>query len=115
MAARARTRPRPARPERSPRARKRKSQFSLSSLNRPEVLGSIAALAAVVALLFLTDVRAAIADGRDWVLRSFGLGIFVILAWVVLATAAAWKEWYLDGGRFWRRAGGVAALGLFIW
>jgi S-DNA-T family DNA segregation ATPase FtsK/SpoIIIE len=79
------------------------------------VLGSTAALAAIVALFFFADVQGAAADTRDWVLRSFGLGIFVILAWVVLAAAAAWKEWYLDGPRFWRKAGGVAALGLFFW
>ena len=112
MAARSGTRPRATR---STRTRKRKSQFSLASLNRPEVLGALAALVALVALVFVTDVRSAIADGRDWVLRTFGLGIFVVLAWALAAAAAAWKEWYLVGPRFWRKAGGVAALGLFLW
>lgn len=115
MAARARTRPRPTRTERSSRARKRKSQFSLETLNRAEFLGAGAALVALVALFFLTDVRSALADGRDWVLTTFGLGILIVLGWALLAAAAGWKEWYLAGSRFWRKAGGVAALGLFIW
>ncbi len=115
MAARARTRPRPTRTERAPRARKRKSQLSLDSLNRPEVLGTLAAVAALVVLLFVPDVRTAIADGRDGVLRKLGLGVFVVLGWTLLGAIAVWRRWYQRGGRFWRKTAGVVALGLFAW
>ncbi|MEO8538187.1 MAG: DNA translocase FtsK [bacterium] len=75
----------------------------------------MAAVAALVAVLFFADVRGAIADIRDSVLRTVGLGIFVILAWAVLAALAGWREWYLNGLQFWRKVGGVVALGLFLW
>ena len=114
MAARARTRPRGARRSRPSRARKQ-AMFSIERLNRPEVLGTFAALAAIVALFFVTDVREAVADGRDWTLRTFGLGIFVVLAWVLLAAAAAWRGWYERGGVFWRKTAGTVAFGLAIW
>ena len=112
MAARARTRPRSAR---SSRSRKSKSTFSFAAFNRPEVLGGIAALAGLVAVFFVTDVGQAIAETRDWVLREFGLGIFVVLGWVLLAAAAAWREWYFRGRVFWQKTAGVGALGLFAW
>ena len=113
MAARARTRPRST--TRSSRSRKSKNKLSLAALNRPEVLGAIAAIAGLVAIFFVTDVGRAIAEGRDWVLTQFGLGIFVILAWVLLAAAAAWREWYFRGRVFWQKTAGVGALGLFVW
>jgi len=49
------------------------------------------------------------------VLRTFGLGIFILLAWVLLTAAAAWREWYFNGRPFWQKAGGIAAAGLFVW
>ncbi len=112
MAARSGTRPRAAR---APRSRKKQSQFSLDFFNRPEALGIVAAAIALVAIIFLVDVRAGALNARDWTLRTFGLGIFVVLVWALLATASAWKEWYLSGGLFWRKAGGVAAFGFAIW
>ena len=114
MAARARTRPRTARAERSPRSKKRNPNV-LSRLNRPDVIGTFAAIAALVAALFVPAVQQAIGEGRDWTLRTFGLGIFIVLAWVLLAGAAAWQGWYERGPWFWRKTGGVAALGLFVW
>ena len=88
MAARARTRPRTARAERSPRSKKRNPNV-LSRLNRPDVIGTFAAIAALVAALFVPAVQQAIGEGRDWTLRTFGLGIFIVLAWVLLAGADA--------------------------
>ena len=109
MAARSGTRPRVS------RSRKRKSQFSLSRVNQPEVFGVLAAVAALIAILFLVDVQSAVANTRDWILETFGVGIFVVLTWVLLGAAALWQGWYERGGYFWRKAAGVAALGLFIW
>ena len=65
MAARARTRPRGAQTERRPRTRKRSTGNSLQRLNTPEALGTLAAIVALVALLFVADVREGIAEGRD--------------------------------------------------
>lgn len=109
MAARSGTRPRVS------RSRKRKSQFSLSRVNQPEVFGVLAAAAALIAILFLVDVQSAVANTRDWILETFGVGIFVVLTWVLLGAAALWQGWYERGGYFWRKAAGVAALGLFSW
>ena len=114
MAARARTRPRSA-PARSSRAKKPGAKFSIQTLNRPELLGGVAALAALVSLVFFTDFTGSLADARDWVMRRFGLGIFVVLGWTLLAGAAAWRGWYVRGGVFWRKTAGVAALGLAVW
>ncbi len=115
MAARARTRPRAAQADRRPRGRKRKSRISLAKLNRPGILGPLA-LAAVLA-------GAAVAfDGvevgrtlRDWTLRTFGLGILVVLGWALYGSAAAWRGWYLDRRQFARRTAGWLAAGLFVW
>jgi len=109
MAARSGTRPRVS------RTRKRKSQFSLNRLNQPEVFGVLAAAAALIAVLFLVDVQSAIANTRDWILETFGIGIFVVLTWVLLGAGALWQGWYERGALFWRKAAGVAALGLFTW
>ena len=115
MTARARTRPRASASGRSTRSRKRKNSLSFRWLNRPETLGALAAVGGLVAIFFIADVREAIGDARDWVLRTFGLGIFIVLAWVLLAAAAAWREWYFGGRVFWQKAGGVLAAGLFAW
>jgi len=84
-------------------------------LNRPEVLGGFALLAAVVAIVLVPQFRDAAADARDSVMRQLGMGILVILAWVMLGAAAAWRGWYTRGRLFWQKAGGVAAAGLFAW
>jgi len=84
-------------------------------LNNPEVLGGVAALVALTALLVLADVRSAAADGRDWILTNFGLGIFIVLAWATLAGAVVWLRWYERGSLFWRKAAGVVALGFAVW
>ncbi|MGB4862537.1 MAG: hypothetical protein WBO97_08760, partial [Tepidiformaceae bacterium] len=114
MAARPRTKPRSTRATRSPRSKKQ-NQTLLSRLNRPEVIGTSAAVVAIVALLFVPNVQHALGDGRDWVLSTFGLGIFILLAGVMFAAAALWQGWYEAGTWFWRKAAGFTALGLFAW
>ncbi|MGE0597858.1 MAG: DNA translocase FtsK [Dehalococcoidia bacterium] len=114
MAARPRTKPRSSRATRSSRSRRQHSTF-LSRLNRPEVIGTTAALVALVALLFIPDVQNAIGDARDWTLRTFGLGIFILLAGALFGGMAAWLGWYERGLWFWRKAAGAVALALFIW
>jgi len=113
MAARARTRPRSARGERAPRA-KRKTSLA-SRLNSPELFGAAATLAALTALFFVVDVGHAVSTARDWTLRTFGLAVFVLLGWVMFAAAAAWRRWWEHGSAFWRKAGGITALGLALW
>jgi S-DNA-T family DNA segregation ATPase FtsK/SpoIIIE len=54
-------------------------------------------------------------DVRDWLLRTFGFGLLVVLAWALYGAAAAWRGWYLERGLFLRRTGGVVAAGLFAW
>ena len=114
MAARPRTKPRSSRATRSPRSRRQSSTF-FSRFNRPEIIGTTAALIALVALLFIPDVQAAIGDARDWTLRTFGLGIFILLAGTLFGGMAVWLGWYERGLWFWRKAAGAMALGLFIW
>lgn len=112
MTARTRSRPRPAR---ASRARKRKSFFSEQNIGRPEVLGAAVLVVVLSVFAVMVDVPAAAADVRDTVLRRLGLGVFVVLAWVLVGGAALWKGWYRGGRDFLRRAGGVVALGLFAW
>jgi S-DNA-T family DNA segregation ATPase FtsK/SpoIIIE len=115
MTARARTRPRPARSSGASRSRKRKSSLPFGPVKPRDAAIAIAGVIAVAALFFMTDIPGALSDARDWTLRTFGLGVFILLAWAAVAAVAAWREWYLRGPLFWRKAAGVAALGLFIW
>ncbi|MGE3075988.1 MAG: DNA translocase FtsK [Dehalococcoidia bacterium] len=114
MAARPRTKPRSSRATRSSRSRRQQSTL-FSRLNRPEVIGTAAALVALVALLFIPDVQDAIGDARDWTLRTFGLGIFIVLAGAFFGGMAVWLGWYERGLWFWRKAAGTVALALFTW
>lgn len=115
MAARARTRPRAAQAERRPRGRKRKSRFSLARLNRPRVLGPLAIVAVLASAAIAFDGAEIGRSLRDWHLRTFGLGILVVLGWGLYGAAAGWRGWYADRPRFLRQAAGVVAAGLFAW
>ncbi len=115
MAARARTRPRTARADTSSRGRKRKSRFSLAKFNRPGIVGPVAILAVLAAAAIAFDGAEVGRSARDWLLRTFGFGLLVVLAWALYGAAASWRGWYLDRGPFLRRTGGVAAAGLFAW
>ena len=114
MAARPRARARPGRPKQS----SLRSRLSLprSPLLRPEVIGVAIAAAAVASLPWLVDVRALTADVRDWVLETFGLGLFVVVALVAGAGLAIARRSYENAPlRFIRHGAGYIALGLFVW
>ena len=76
----------------------------------------VAVLAACVAAFpFIVDVPAALADLRDGVSRTFGLGLFVVAGWAAgIAWAIHTRAWR-QGSLFWQRAFGFLALGLFLW
>ncbi len=115
MTARARTRPRTARSTSKTRGKQRSKSFSLNSFKRPDVLGGLAAVIGIAVIAIAFDGPSLAANTRDWVLQRFGLGIFVVMGWVLFAAAAAWRGWYLDRAAFARKTGGVLALGLFVW
>ena len=115
MAARTRTRPRAARGQSRPSSRKQSNHRPSKWFTRPDVLGAIAVVAALVVAGVLFDGARMAADARDWTLERFGLGVLVICGWVLYAAAAVWRGWVRQGAAFVRQAAGVAALGLFIW
>ncbi len=112
MTARTRAKPRTAR---APRARRRKSFFSKPSLIRAEFVGLAIALGAIAALPWLVDMGAVLSETRDWFVRTFGLGIFIVAALSVLGGWAIANRKYERGAVFVRQAGGVIAVGLFLW
>ncbi|MCZ7578576.1 MAG: DNA translocase FtsK [Dehalococcoidia bacterium] len=75
----------------------------------------MAVLAALVAAAVAFDGAEVGRDVRDWLLRTFGFGLLVVLAWALYGAAATWRGWYFDRGPFVRRTGGVVAAGLFAW
>jgi DNA segregation ATPase FtsK/SpoIIIE, S-DNA-T family len=113
MAARTRTRPRAARPSKA--ARRAKPMFARFGIDNDAWIWAAGCVAFVVAVVFLVDIPALAADTRDWLLKTFGFGLLVLAGWA----AAAWWGWrtraYEDSKRFAQKAGGIAALGLFIW
>jgi S-DNA-T family DNA segregation ATPase FtsK/SpoIIIE len=116
MTARTRSRPRSTAPRRRRSPRSSGPRFlDPTILTRPEIIGSAFAVAALAALFLLVDVPAAIADGRDWLLRTFGLGIFIVAGLSALGGVALSRGAYIQGLTFARRAGGSVALGLFVW
>lgn len=113
MTARTRTRPRPAR---APGTRRRKqSRSPFAPLQRPEVLAVIAGAVVVAAALVLLDVAQILADLRDWIFTTFGMGILVLSAWATYFSFAFLRRQHEQRKVFARRAGGVVALGLFVW
>ncbi len=112
MTARTRAKPRTAR---APRARRRKSFFSKPSFVRAEFVGLAIALGAVAALPWVVDMGEVLSETRDWFVRTFGLGIFIVAALSVLGGWAIANRKYERPGIFARQAGGVMALGLFLW
>ncbi|MGE5597465.1 MAG: DNA translocase FtsK [Hyphomicrobiales bacterium] len=112
MAARTRSRPRAARSTRSKRG---KSFLSRKQLLQPEAAGFLVIAVVVASLPFLVDVPEVAAKGRDWLVRTAGLGIFVIAVLSVIGGFAISRRAYEDPALFARRAAGVLALGLFAW
>ncbi|HEY5477171.1 MAG TPA: DNA translocase FtsK [Tepidiformaceae bacterium] len=111
----ARTRPRPrTQPSRKAR-RHRTSLLDPTILTKPEVVGFAFAVAAVVGILFMVDVPAVLADIRDWLLQTLGLGLVVIAVLSLLGGYAVSRGMYLQGQVFVRKAAGAVAAGLFAW
>ncbi|MBI5947235.1 MAG: DNA translocase FtsK [Chloroflexi bacterium] len=114
MTARTRTRPRAAR---TARPRKQRNTF-FSRKNRflrAEVVGVAIAALAIAALPWLVDLGEVGAEARDWVVRTFGMGIFVIAALSVAGGMSIAHRSYERPLAFARRAAGAVALGLFAW
>lgn len=114
MTARARTRPRSTR---APRTRRRKglSFVSLDRILRPEVAGIVVGVVAVAAILVAIDIATVLADVRDWLLSTFGAGLFILLALGAMLALAIARKATSEGWVFARKALGLAALGWFAW
>ncbi|MCK9518083.1 MAG: hypothetical protein M0R74_03485, partial [Dehalococcoidia bacterium] len=110
MAARTRTRTRASRS-----SRRGKSFLKRKQLLRPEVVGLAAAVAAVASLPFLVDMGEVGTRGRDWLVGTAGLGIFILAALSVLGGIAISHRAYDNPALFARRAVGAVALALFFW
>ncbi len=114
MTARTRTRPRAAKAAR-PR-KQRKTFFSRKNpFLRAEVVGVAIAALAIAALPWLVDIGEVAAEARDWVVHTFGMGIFVIAALSVTGGMAIAHRAYEQPLVFARRVAGAVALGLFAW
>ena len=70
----ARTRPRPTRAAR-PRKGGSRASWRKSPLLRPEALGVAIVALSLAALPWLIDLGTVVSQARDWVARTFGLGI----------------------------------------
>ena len=119
MVARTRTRPRTAvgRPRRgTPFSRKSlKRRLRKTSTSRLAIAASVAVAALVTILLI--DVVEAGRDSRDWVVRTFGLGLVVLAALATVALVARLRKVHTTMPRpaLVRRVAGFATLGLFCW
>ncbi len=112
MTARTRARPRSSR---APRQRRRKSFFSGRRLLRREAVGIAMGALAVAVVLVTVDVPGLLADVRDGIARTFGVGALIILALGAGAGVAIWRG-ALDNRRlFAQKATGAVALGAFFW
>ncbi|KAA0236628.1 DNA translocase FtsK [bacterium] len=112
MTAHTRSRPRASR---SPRTRRQRGRWNVSRVLRPEFIGLAIAALTIAAIPFLVDVPAVAAEARDWLTRTFGLGIFILASLSVLGGLAISRRSYTDWKRFARQASGAVCLGLFIW
>ena len=110
MAAHTRSRPRTSR---SPR--KRKSIWSGHRLLRPEVSAVIIGAIGIAALLWAVDVPAIIGSARDWLLRTFGLGLVIVAILSLAGGIALSRRAYEDKAHFARYAIGSLALSFFAW
>ncbi len=82
---------------------------------RAEVLGVAIAALSLAAVPWLIDVDELAAKSRDWIARTFGLGILILALLCVASGIAVSRRAYRSHGVFFRRALGTAALGLFAW
>ena len=112
MTARTRARPRSSR---APRQRRRKSFFSGRRLLRREAVGIAVGALAVAVVLITVDVPGLLADVRDGIARTFGVGALIILALGAGGGVAIWRGAMADRRRFAQKATGAVALGAFFW
>jgi hypothetical protein len=96
----ARTRPRAAR---QPRARRQKRFFRGNRFFRAEVVGIAVAALTLASLPWLIDIGDVGRETRDWVVRTFGLGIFILAALSVAGGIAIARRSYEQRARFARR------------
>ena len=108
MAARTRTRPRS-------RASRGKPFFKHFRMDSSAVAVAVLAVIGLAALFWFVDVLAALADGRDWLLRTFGFGLVIIAGLSVAGGIAVSKAQYEHGAALARRTTGALALALFLW
>ncbi|MGH2633811.1 MAG: hypothetical protein ACRDG3_10415, partial [Tepidiformaceae bacterium] len=112
MTARTRTRPRSTRPQ---RAKRSKSWFGGKALLRPEIAAVAVGALAVAAVLIAVDVASIVANVRDWLAGTFGVGILVMAVLAIACGIAILRGALEDGQNFARKAIGAVALGLFFW
>ncbi len=112
MTAHTRSRPRASR---SPRTRRRKGGWKFTSFLRPEFIGLAIAALTLAAIPFVVDVAAIAAETRDWLMRTFGFGVFVLAALSVFGGLAISRRAYDAPNRFARLGAGAVCLGLFTW
>ncbi len=114
MTARARTRPRSTR---APHTRRRKGlSFAwLDRILRPEAAGIVVGVVAIAAILVAIDIGAVLADIRDWLLTTFGAGLFIAIALGAMLVLAFVRRATSDGWLLARKSLGIAALGWFAW
>ncbi len=110
----ARTRPRPSRAARPPKAAR--GSWRRSPLLRPEAIGVAIAALSLAVLPWLIDLGDVVAEARDWVARTFGLGILLLAALSAAGGIAISRRAYdRNQGAFARRAAGSVVLALFAW
>jgi S-DNA-T family DNA segregation ATPase FtsK/SpoIIIE len=110
----ARTRPRPSRA--APPRKSAASSWRKSPLFRPEALGIAIVALSLAVLPWLIDLGSVVSQARDWVARTFGLGILVLALLSSLGGLAISRRAYArDQRRFARQAAGAVILGLFAW
>src|SRR5689334_18204705 len=111
MAPRTRSRPR-GRTRRSSRGQPLYKRFRADS---NALAAAALAVASLVLVFIFVDVPAALANGRDWLIATFGVGLVVLAALSVAGGFAVSRALYEDRDRFARQAAGAIALGLFVW
>ena len=112
MAARSRAR---SRPGRSKRTLRKRLPFTHSPFLRAEVIGLSLVAIVIASLPWIVDVSTIAGDTQDWLLETFGLGLFIIATGLVGVGIAISRRSHEQPARFGRRAVGYAALALFAW
>ena len=112
MAARSRAR---SRPGRSKRTLRKRLPFAGSPFLRAEVMGLLMVAIVIASLPWIVDVSAILGDTRDWLLETFGLGLFILAIGFAGTGIAISRRRHEQPAQFGRRAIGFAALAIFAW